>query len=253
MKTHKYPECDAAECPRCGVMPGELHVPDCTVERCPYCGGQAIGCEPAPMDDRMPWTGLWPGVAECREFGWYARPMPGGWLPCEKDKPGAIEDLNRLYAEARWDRESKRFILTAMTLTEFWRLIETAKDESEGDSERQVELLAEKLSELTVEEIVAFDEILEDLLDHLLRDDLWDVASMIHDGFCSDDGFEYFRCWIIAQGEAMYDRSRNDPEDLIGLVEPVAWCESILYIAKDAYQMKTGHDTDEVWENWPPT
>ena len=64
------------------------------------------------MDDRMPWSGVWPGVAECREFAWFARLVPGrGWVPCRPGEEGAVEDLNRLGTEGVWDRERKRFVL----------------------------------------------------------------------------------------------------------------------------------------------
>ena len=102
-------------CPDCGASPGELHQPACDVEQCPYCGGQLLSCDCRripPLDDRMPWRGLWPGVAECREFGWFARLVPGkGWVPCDPKEPDAREDLNRLHAEAKWDRKRKRFVL----------------------------------------------------------------------------------------------------------------------------------------------
>lgn len=102
-------------CRDCGVGPGEFHKGDCDIEQCPYCGGQLVSCGcrgTPPLDDRMAWTGVWPGVAECREFGWYSRLVPGmGWVPCSADEQGAVEDLNRLHAEARWDRTEKRFVL----------------------------------------------------------------------------------------------------------------------------------------------
>jgi hypothetical protein len=61
---------------------------------------------------RLPWSGEWPGVAECREFGWYAKLIPGeGWVSCDKNDTGAKEDLNRLVTEAVWDRKQGRFIL----------------------------------------------------------------------------------------------------------------------------------------------
>ena len=42
------------------------------------------------------------------------RLVPGrGWVPCGAGEEGAVEDLNRLHAEARWDRETKRFVRRA--------------------------------------------------------------------------------------------------------------------------------------------
>jgi hypothetical protein len=106
---------DSDECPECGAPTGELHELGCDVEQCPYCGGQFISCDcrrRAPMDDRLPWAGLWPGAAECREFGWYAKLVPGqGWVSCAAGEPGATEDLNRLHTQAVWDRPAKRFAL----------------------------------------------------------------------------------------------------------------------------------------------
>jgi hypothetical protein len=100
-------------CPGCGVQPRDYHKASCDIEQCPYCGRQLLSCDCGripPLDDRMPWDGLWPGVTECREFGWYAKLVPGkGWLPCRADELGAAEDLNRLHMEAVWDRAEKSF------------------------------------------------------------------------------------------------------------------------------------------------
>lgn len=112
-------EVEIDTCPKCGVAPDQLHAFGCDVERCPYCGGQLFSClcpasdNGVPDDDRMAWTGEWPGVAECREFGWYAKRVEGkGWVRCQAGEPDACEDLNRLYdpQEARWDRKKKRFV-----------------------------------------------------------------------------------------------------------------------------------------------
>ncbi len=106
---------DQERCPGCNAQPRDYHKTGCDIAQCPYSGGQLISCDcrrRPPLDDRMPWSGIWPGVAECKEFGWYARFVPGkGWLPCRADEPGAAEDLNRLRAEAIWDRTEKRFVL----------------------------------------------------------------------------------------------------------------------------------------------
>lgn len=101
-------------CPDCGALPGELHTIMCDVERCPHCGGQLISCE-CECDltkQRLPWTGEWPGVMECREFGWYAKLVSGkGWQTCTRDDPGAQEDLNRLNRDAVWSKDLGRFVL----------------------------------------------------------------------------------------------------------------------------------------------
>ena len=106
-----------AHCPDCGVGIGELHEPHCDIERCPACGCQLLSCD--CFDDeleglpRMPWTGEFPGCAECREYGLYARRVPGlrGWTPCDKDDEGATEDLNRLIIEGTWDSKRQRWVL----------------------------------------------------------------------------------------------------------------------------------------------
>ena len=100
-------------CGDCGVAPGGTHHLGCGVERC-YCGEQAISCG---CGDNNRWTGLWPGVAECRQLGLYCRDLIDGvpvtdtmevirareagkkveWhVPCEATDVGAHEDLNRL-------------------------------------------------------------------------------------------------------------------------------------------------------------
>jgi len=105
-------------CPDCGVEVGKIHRPDCDVERCPNCGSQMLSCGCLGSEtrkwikkNRMPWTGVWPGTEECREFGWYAKLVLGmGWVPCGADEPGANPDLNRLHVEAVWNKKKKKFV-----------------------------------------------------------------------------------------------------------------------------------------------
>lgn len=63
---------------------------------------------------RMPWDGSWPGDKECREYGLWAKMVPGqGWMPCDPDDSEAREDLNRLHQVCRWDPVQQRYILKA--------------------------------------------------------------------------------------------------------------------------------------------
>lgn len=102
-------------CPDCGAEPEEQHGNGCDVEQCPDCGHQLISCDCDEITmPRLPWTGEWPGVMECREFGWYSKMVPGrGWIPCDKDDPEAHENLNRLHMGAVWSKEKGRFVLPA--------------------------------------------------------------------------------------------------------------------------------------------
>lgn len=101
-------------CNDCGVKPGELHAQGCDVERCPDCGGQYITCDcvrQSPKWPRIPWSGQWPGVKECREYNLYSKMVPNkGWIPCDKDDPGASEDLNRLHIDYVWDPRQAKFV-----------------------------------------------------------------------------------------------------------------------------------------------
>jgi hypothetical protein len=100
-------------CPDCGVPPGSKHEDECDVERCPSCGRQLVSCD-CPEDlviNRLPWTGTWPGEAECREFGWFSKLVPGvGWVACEEDDPAAEPDLSRLFKDAEWSPLEGRFV-----------------------------------------------------------------------------------------------------------------------------------------------
>lgn len=102
-------------CPDCNTEPGHYHVLGCDVERCPICGGQFISCDCTELEqspeEAIKWTGKWPGVAECQEFGWYCKWVPSdGWVECSADDLDASPDLNRLSMEARWDKAQKRYV-----------------------------------------------------------------------------------------------------------------------------------------------
>ena len=87
----------AQGCPGCGAAVGQPHCSGCDVERCSSCGNQYILCGCAGHDpSASAWSGEWPGLAECRALGWYARRAAVGWEPCGPEVDGAREDLNRL-------------------------------------------------------------------------------------------------------------------------------------------------------------
>lgn len=130
---------DLPNCHDCEAEPGEQHGDGCDVKRCATCGGQYISCNCTPEEQAAhdhlskPWTGVWPGVAECEEFGWFSKFVPGeGWTSCAKDTPGAQADLNKLYTgDAKWDRDQQRFVLRSAkvpTDTDIWTVETKTRD-----------------------------------------------------------------------------------------------------------------------------
>ena len=97
-------------CPDCGVEPGAAHKGGCDVERCPECGMQRLGCGCITELEDLPWTGEWPGRAEARELGlWCKWDWSRGWVTCEATDPNAQPDLNRLYGECKWNKETRKW------------------------------------------------------------------------------------------------------------------------------------------------
>ena len=128
-----------------------------------------------------------------------------------------------------------------MDKAKFWRLIQAAKKESDGDVEEQVAVLIEKLVSLPASEIIEFGSILDELMARSYTNDLWAAAYIINGG-CSDDCFDYFRGWLIAQGEQVFESSLKAPETLVDVAEPDVEGESMLYVAHRAYEEKTGKE-----------
>ena len=132
-----------------------------------------------------------------------------------------------------------------MDIQEFWKLIEAAKRKSGGDVEEQAELLTEKLASLSIEQILEFDRILNQLLHAAYQSKLWAAAYLILGG-CSDDGFDYFRAWLIARGQKVYETALTDPDALAKLIKQEdaeeSEAESMLYVASSAYEQKTDKD-----------
>ena len=135
-----------------------------------------------------------------------------------------------------------------MDKARFWQLIEEAKAKSGGDCEAQAAALKSLLSPLQAEELIAFERIFSECRNAAYRWDLWGAAVMINGG-SSDDGFEYFRWWLIGQGQAIFEGALADPDSLADLLaNSIDWgdawleCESIAYVAMEVYEEKVGHE-----------
>jgi hypothetical protein len=103
-----------------------------------------------------------------------------------------------------------------MTLDEFWEHIHVTKCEP---PRLHAKALTERLATLPTGEILDFDHWW-DLL-HREADDwtLWGAAYLMNGG-CSDDGFHYFRDWLLLQGRDFYRAAVADPDSLANIADP---------------------------------
>jgi len=133
---------------------------------------------------------------------------------------------------------------------QFWELIDTARRQipEPADGSEVAARAAALLSMRPRSEIVAADQVLRSLMADSYRSALW-AAGYVINGGCSDDGFEYFRGWLLLQGREVYERVVADPDALADLpviraLTPGAWveCEDTLYIAMKAYRAATGEE-----------
>ena len=132
-----------------------------------------------------------------------------------------------------------------------WELIEAARGQvrDPADALAVAARAAALLSARPLGEIVSADEVLWGLMAGSYRHSLWAAAYLVNGG-CSDDGFEYFRGWLIMQGREVYERVVADPDALAGLAAirakaPGHWpveCEDTLHIASQAYRAATGEE-----------
>jgi hypothetical protein len=133
-----------------------------------------------------------------------------------------------------------------------WRLVARARDgvADPDDVEAVARRAASLLAQRDPAEILAFERPLWQLMARSYRADLWAAAYLIRGG-CSDDGFDYFRGWLIAQGRDTFEAALDSPDGLAGLRAIVAAaevgddaleCEDMVSVVWSAYRSATGRE-----------
>lgn len=133
-----------------------------------------------------------------------------------------------------------------MNENEFWAIIETNKSKK-NDDDASTRNILKHLTSLSSKEIIGFHLRIQKLRFDSYNSELW-CAGYILNGGCSDDCFEYFRCWIIAQGEDTYKNALENPDTLSELYsKEIEYyeLEDLMYVAYDAFEKKTGKNIDD--------
>lgn len=97
-------------CRFCNAKPGEMHLEGCYIERCPVCGQYLVSCDcDEIVYERIPWAGVSPEAQASHELDLWCFWGPQ-WIPCERDHPGAVEDLSRVTEVAYWDATARKYV-----------------------------------------------------------------------------------------------------------------------------------------------
>ncbi|MES2109896.1 MAG: DUF4240 domain-containing protein [Bacteroidota bacterium] len=129
---------------------------------------------------------------------------------------------------------------------EFWKIIDYAFYTSGGSTKAEGDIIIQKLSQYTPEQIVDFEIILCKKI--IAADDYKIVAiDKIIDGSVSDDTYLYFRCWLIGLGQKTFEQTIKDPDSLADVIEKgvVPDFEDLLFVSTTAYQNKTGKKEED--------
>jgi hypothetical protein len=130
-----------------------------------------------------------------------------------------------------------------MSRAAFWRTIESARADADNNTERQSELLEERLSKLPPQQIVQFERIRRQMDERAYTWEIWGAAFVIEGG-CSDDCFRDFRAYLISLGPRAFAAALRNPDSLAPIVmdaEKGDW-ENADDVTPDAYQTATGDD-----------
>lgn len=106
-----------------------------------------------------------------------------------------------------------------MDEAQFWTIIEAGGSKAPADPERQLAAARKRLAKLSSEEIRDFHRFFNQKVADAYTWDLWGAGYLINGG-CSDDGFHYFRAWVISRGRAVYEAAVANPDSLAGLTDP---------------------------------
>jgi hypothetical protein len=127
----------------------------------------------------------------------------------------------------------------------FWKIVAKACRSDSREAEEWAERLQAELERLEPDEIIEWNHIFDQLAAQAYTVDLWGAAYLINGG-ASDDGFYYFRCWLIGMGREVYEAAVANPDSLAdAVVQGIDAAAEIYAAAHQAWMAVTGWpDTD---------
>ena len=124
-----------------------------------------------------------------------------------------------------------------MNQAQFWAILDRACESDPAVSEEWDSRITAELVALQADEIVEWNHLFDRSAAQACTADLWGAAYLINGG-ASDDGFYYFRCWLIGMGEAVYEAALANPDTLADRVSEGMVAEAEIYAAAHNAWMK---------------
>lgn len=106
-----------------------------------------------------------------------------------------------------------------MTEDQFWQIVERACQSDSRSSDRWHDKLVSELSQLPADEIVEWNHIFDRFVANASTINLMAACYVMNTG-AGDDGFYYFRCWLIGMGKDVYAKALEDPDSLANVALP---------------------------------
>lgn len=125
----------------------------------------------------------------------------------------------------------------------FWAIVDLSLERT-NDEEEQITFLIKEIEKLSPKDIIGFRLRTDKLLYDTYNSEMW-CAGYLMNGGCSDDGFEYFRNWVISRGKDVYTQAKENPDNLISeyvVGKQYYDLEDFWYVALTAFNNKTGKD-----------
>jgi hypothetical protein len=121
----------------------------------------------------------------------------------------------------------------------YWPLIEDSLINTRPNVEHEElnDYILQRLESMPTEKVLEFYLRTCQLVDALYTSELWCAANIMNLGWCSDDGFEYFRLWIIGRGEKTYNNAKINPDSLADELvygRTIYWNERFSYLPAEA-------------------
>jgi hypothetical protein len=158
-----------------------------------------------------------------------------------------LTSTDSIEAAPRINLDSIHFAPSSEMLDEesYWKIIENSLKETTTQEDQEL-FLASALEKLSPKEMIGFRLRTDKLMFDSYTSNLWCANYIISNG-AADDGFDYFRCWLISRGKDAYYKTQENPDYLVNLVgnEPHAYdFEGFWYVANNAFKNLTNKEAE---------